>query len=325
MTTLLLQRLGQSLIVLLAVGLIAFSLFRFVGDPVENLLGQERTVEDIARVRQQLGLDQPVPIQFARFVASAAQGNLGMSWQQGRPVSAMLAERIPATLELAAISGILAITCGIALGVFTAVRRHAFSAKLVMSISLIGVSLPTFVIAIALIAIFAVYLRWLPSFGRGETVDLGWWTTGLLTVSGWKAIILPALTLGLYQMTLILRLVRAQMIEVLASEHVRFARARGLPERTVLFRHALPNTLVPVISVIGLQLGSIIAFAIVTETVFQWPGVGLMFIKAVEFVDIPVLAAYLMLIALLFVSINLVVDLLQAVLDPRALTRDGSA
>lgn len=311
------RRIFQSVIVLLVVGLVAFSMFRFVGDPIDNMLGQERTQADIERLRTELGLDQPIPVQYFRFLQGAAEGNFGVSYRQGRPVSTIIAERAPATLELALVSGIFAITLGIGLGVFTAIRRRGIASNVIMTLSLVGVSLPTFLIGILLIYVFAVELEWLPSFGRGETVKIGNWTTGFLTASGLKALILPAITLGLYQMTLIMRLVRSEMMEVLRADYIRFARARGLSDRVVHFRHALKNTLVPVITVTGLQLGSIIAFAIITETVFQWPGVGLLFINAIQFVDIPVMAAYLMLISVMFVMINLIVDLLYFAIDPR--------
>lgn len=311
------RRMFQSIIVLLVVGLVAFSMFRFVGDPIDNMLGQERTQADIERLRADLGLDQPFPVQYVKFLQGAVQGNFGVSYRQGRPVSTIIAERAPATLELAFVSGLLAITVGIALGVFTAIRRQGIAANAIMTISLIGVSLPTFLIGILLIYIFSVELDLLPSFGRGETVKIGNWSTGFLTVSGLKALILPAITLGLYQMTLIMRLVRSEMLEVLRADYIRFARARGLSDRIINFRHALKNTLVPVITITGLQLGSIIAFAIITETVFQWPGVGLLFINAIQFVDIPVMAAYLMLISVMFVTINLIVDLLYYAIDPR--------
>ncbi|WP_037312988.1 ABC transporter permease [Ruegeria halocynthiae] len=311
------RRMFQSVIVLLVVGLVAFSMFRFVGDPIDNMLGQERTQADIDRLRTELGLDQPFPVQYFKFLQGAVQGNFGVSYRQGRPVSTIIAERAPATLELAFVSGFLAITLGIALGVFTAIRRQGVAANIIMTVSLIGVSLPTFLIGILLIYIFSVELDLLPSFGRGETVMIGNWSTGFLTASGLKALILPAITLGLYQMTLIMRLVRSEMLEVMRADYVRFARARGLSDRVINFRHALKNTLVPVITITGLQLGSIIAFAIITETVFQWPGVGLLFINAIQFVDIPVMAAYLMLISVMFVTINLIVDLLYYAIDPR--------
>ena len=317
MAAFIIRRLVQSLLVMLAVGFVAFALFRFVGDPVENMLGQERTVADIERVRAELGLDQPFLVQYAKFLGGAVQGNFGISYRLARPVSDVIAERLPATLELAFVSGLLAVTFGIVLGIFTAIRRGGWGANVIMTLSLIGVSLPTFLIGIVLIWVFAVELGWLPSFGRGETVALGWWNSGLFTTSGLRALILPAITLGLYQMTLIMRLVRSEMLEVLRTDYIRFARARGLRERSINFTHALKNTLAPVITVTGLQLGSIIAFAIITETVFQWPGVGLLFINAVQVVDIPVMAAYLMFIALVFVTINLIVDILYVLIDPR--------
>ena len=316
------RRIFQSGVVLLIVGLVAFSMFRFVGDPIDNMLGQERTQADIERLRTQLGLDRPFPVQYWRFLENAVQGNFGVSYRQGRPVADIIAERAPATLELAAVSGLFAIVIGIGLGVFTAIRRDGWASNVIMTGSLIGVSLPTFLIGILLIYVFSVELDLLPSFGRGDVVHVGGWSTGFLTASGLKALVLPSITLGLYQMTLIMRLVRAEMLEVLRQDYINFARARGLSERVVNFRHALKNTLVPVITVTGLQLGSIIAFAIITETVFQWPGVGLLFINAIQFVDIPVMAAYLMLISVMFVGINLVVDLLYVAIDPR-LRGDG--
>ncbi|KUF10944.1 ABC transporter permease [Pseudoponticoccus marisrubri] len=318
------RRVAQSILVLLVTGFVAFSMFSFVGDPVENMLGQERTQADVDRLREQLGLDQPFVVQYGKFLQQAAQGNFGLSYRQGRPVSDILAERLPATLELAAVSGLLALMGGIGFGIFTAIRRRGVGANVIMTLSLVGVSLPTFLIGILLIYVFSVELGWLPSFGRGDVVEIGGWTTGFLTASGLKALVLPAITLGLYQMTLIMRLVRTEMLEVLRMDYIRFARARGLRERAINFRHALKNTLVPVITITGLQLGSIIAFAIITETVFQWPGVGLLFINAIQFVDIPVMAAYLMMISVMFVGINLIVDLLYFAIDPR-LRIDGKA
>ena len=312
-----LRRIAQALLVMLAVGLIAFSLFRFVGDPVLFMLGQDATPEDRARVTRLLGLDEPFYVQYAQFVGRALQGNFGLSLRQAQPVSKLIAERLPATLELSLVAALLALVGGVSMGVYTALRRDSWLSQLMLAASLVGVSLPTFLIGILLILVFAVLLGWLPSFARGVTVSLGWWSTGLLTVSGLKSLILPAITLGLFQMTLIQRLVRSEMLEVLRTDYIKFARARGLTDRSVHFGHALKNTLVPVITITGLQLGGIIAFAIITETVFQWPGMGLLFIQAVSFADVPVMAAYLCLIALFFVIINLVVDLLYYAVDPR--------
>ena len=312
-----LRRVLQSVAVLLAVGLVAFTMFRYVGDPVENMLGQEATQADRAELLERLGLNDPIHVQYARFIRNAAIGEFGVSYRQGRPVTQVIAERLPATLELAFVSGILAFVGGVSLGVYTALKRNGVLSNAIMITSLIGVSLPTFLIGIVLIWVFAVELRWLPSYGRGDVVDLGWWDTGFLTLSGLKSLILPAITLGLYQLTLIMRLVRAEMLEVLRTDYIKFAEARGIPDRSLYFRHALKNTMVPVITITGLQLGSIIAFAIITETVFQWPGVGLLFIDAIQFVDVPVMAAYLLLISLVFVTINLIVDILYYVVDPR--------
>lgn len=312
------RRLLQSIIVMLTVALISFSLFQFVGDPINNMLGQEATVADRENLRERLGLNDPIPIQFFRFVGNAVQGDFGISYRMARPVKDVIVERLPATLELAFVSGTLALFLGIVTGVYTALNRNGWLSNSIMTLSLIGVSLPTFVIGILLIYVFAVELQWLPSFGRGETVQLTeTWSTGFLTESGRKSLILPAITLGLFQLTLIMRLVRAEMLEVLRTDYIKFARARGLSQRSIHFHHALKNTLLPVITITGLQLGSIIAFAIITETVFQWPGVGLLFITAIQFVDIPVMSAYLVLIAVIFVVINLIVDLLYFAVDPR--------
>ena len=317
------RRLLQSIMVMLAVGFIAFSLFNFVGDPVSLMLPPEATEADRIEVRKNLGLDAPFYVQFANFVGNALQGNFGISLRLGRPVSQLIAERLPATLELATTAALIGLFVGIPLGVYTALKRESWTSKVLLTTSLIGVSLPNFLIGIFLILIFAVWLGLLPSFGRGDVTRIAFWSTGLLTISGLKALVLPATTLGLYPVTLIMRLVRAEMLEVLRTDYIKFARARGLTNRSVHFGHALKNTLVPVITITGLTLGELIAFAIITETVFQWPGMGLLFIQAVQFADIPVMAAYLCLIGLIFVLVNLTVDVLYYVVDPRL--RLGSA
>ncbi|KJS75774.1 MAG: ABC transporter permease [Serpentinimonas sp.] len=317
MLAFILRRLLQATLVMVTVALIAFMLFQFVGDPVSQILGQDATAEQVAEVRAALGLDQPVWVQFGHFLYNAVQGEFGMSLRQGTPVATLIAERFPATLELALVAALLALLIGIPLGVYAALHRGSALAQVFMTLSLLGVSLPTFLIGIVLILIFSVQLGWFPSFGRGEVVQIGGWSTGLLTLKGWHHLVLPAITLAIFQLTLIMRLVRAEMLEVLRTDYIKFARARGLSDRSVHFGHALKNTLVPVMTITGLQLGGLIAFAIITETVFQWPGMGLLFIQAVTFADIPVMAAYLCLIALIFVVINLVVDLLYFVVDPR--------
>jgi len=312
-----LRRLLQAVIVMLTVAFIAFMLFQYVGDPVNNILGQDATPQQRQQLRIDLGLDKPFPVQFAHFVVRAAHGDFGLSLRQGQKVSSLIAERLPATLELSILAALLALVFGLPMGVYSALNRKRFGSQLMMTVSLIGVSLPTFLIGILLIMVFAVMLKWLPSYGRGDVVQLGFWSTGLLTVDGWKHVLMPAVTLAIFQLALIMRLVRAEMLEVLRADYIKFARARGLPNRAVYFGHALKNTLVPVITVTGLQLGGLIAFAIITETVFQWPGMGLLFIQAVTFSDIPIMAAYLCLIAAIFVIINLVVDLLYFAVDPR--------
>ncbi len=320
------QRLFQSIVVMLVVAFACFGLFRYVGDPINNMVGQETSIADREALRERLGLNDPMVVQYVRFVGNALQGDFGISYRLQRPVATIIAERLPATLELVFASALLALFIGIPLGVYTGLNRDGMLARLIMTVSLVGVSLPTFVIGIGLIYIFAVNLQWLPSFGRGQTVEVGWWTTGLLTVSGLKAIILPSITLCLYQLTLLMRLVRAEMLEVLRTDYIKFARARGLTNRAIHFSHALKNTLVPVITITGLQIGSLIAFSIITETVFQWPGMGFLFIQAVQFADIPVMAAYLVMVAFFFVAINFIVDLLYFAVDPRLrMPRGGGA
>ena len=313
----LLRSLTQATLVMLAVAFIAFSMFRYVGDPVASIVGQDATLKDRAELTESLGLNDPFPVQFARFVGNAVQGDFGISYRQGRPVADLLLERLPATLELAFLSAFFALVIGLGLGIYAALNRRGVVANIVMTLSLIGVSLPTFLIGIGLIFLFSVTLRWLPSFGRGEVVAFGWWTTGLLTDSGRKSLIMPVITLGFFQLTLIMRLVRAEMLEVMRTEYIKFARARGISDRAIHFRHALRNTMIPVVTITGLQLGSVIAFAIVTETVFNWPGLGALFVRSVEVVDIPVMAAYLMFVGVVFVVVSLVVDILYFLLDPR--------
>ena len=326
MLAFILRRLLQSIAVLLTVGLVSFSLFRYVGDPINAMVGQDTPASERVALRERLGLNDSPPIQFLRFIGNAAQGKFGLSYRTSEPVGRMILERMPATLELSFCAAIFALFVGVPMGVYTGLYPKHWSSRLMQAVSLIGISLPTFVIGILLILVFAVWLHWLPSFGRGETVMLfGWWPTNFLTVKGLQALILPSITLGLFQLTLLMRLVRSEMLEVMRTDYIKFARARGLTNRAINFGHALKNTLVPVITVTGLQLGALIAFAIVTETVFAWPGVGQLFIQSVQFSDIPVMAAYLMLIGLLFVLINLTVDLLYFVVDPRLRSQGGAA
>ena len=321
MITFISKRVFQAAFVLFFVALVSFALFNFVGDPVHNMVGQDTSMEDRDRIRESLGLNDPFYVQFYRFISNAVRGDFGVSYRQGRKVSDLLAERIPATLELSLMGSLLALFVGIPLGVFTGLTKRTylgqFAQRSTLFLSLLGVSLPTFLIGIFLIIVFAVNLKWLPSSGRGEVVQLGWWSTGFLTWSGIKSLILPSITLSLFQMAFILRLVRSEMLEVLRTDYIKFAKARGLTNRAINFGHALKNTLIPVITITGLQIGTIIAFAIITEQVFQWPGAGFLFIQAIHFVDIPVMAAYLMFVAVVFVTVNLVVDILYYLVDPR--------
>ena len=317
MLALIVRRLIQSIAVMLAVALVAFTLFRYVGDPISQMVGQETPIEERERLREELGLNDPVMVQFARFVYNTARGDFGISYRIGKPVNDLISERLPATLELSLIAAIFSLIVGIPMGVYTGLYPRRWLSKVFLTVSLVGISLPTFFIGILLILFFGVVLQWLPTFGRGEVTQLGWWSTGLLSTEGIKAIIMPAITLGMFQLTLIMRLVRSEMLEVLRTDYIKFARARGLANRAINFGHALKNTLVPVITITGLQVGSIIAFAIITETVFQWPGMGLLFLQAIQFADIPIMSTYLILIALFFVIINLIVDLLYFAVDPR--------
>ena len=310
-------RLLQSVLVMIVVAFVSFSLFNYVGDPVHNMVGQEASTEKREEIREKLGLNDPVHTQFLRFVGNAVKGEFGLSYQLRRPVSDLIAERLPATLELVFISALIAIVSGVVLGVYTGINRDGFLSNIILILSLFGVSLPTFVIGILFIYLFSVILGILPSFGRGEVVDLGFWNTGFLTLSGIKAIILPSITLSLFQMTYIIRLVRAEMMEILQTDYIKFARARGIEKNAINFKHALKNGLIPVITITGINVGTLIAFSIITETVFQWPGMGFLFINAVHFVDIPIMSAYLIMVAFIFVMINFIVDITYYIIDPR--------
>jgi len=302
---------------MLIVAFVSFSLFNFVGDPVNNMVGQEASDERREEIRDKLGINDPIYVQFYNFVENIIQGNFGISYQLKRPVSELISERMPATLELVFVSALLAISVGVLLGVYTGIHRDSFLSKVILVLSLAGVSLPTFIIGIMLIYLFSVILGVLPSFGRGQVVDLGFWTTGFLTISGIKALILPSVTLSLFQMTYVIRLVRAEMMEILQTDYIKFAKARGIAEKIINYRYALKNGLIPVITITGINIGTLIAFSIITETVFQWPGMGSLFINAVYFVDIPIMSAYMIMVAFIFVMINFIVDITYYFIDPR--------
>ena len=302
---------------MLVVALVSFSLFNFVGDPINNMVGEETSDEEREELRESLGLNDGIYVQFSRFIINASKGEFGISYQLRRPVSDLIIERLPATIELVVVSALIALISGTLLGVYTGINRKGFFSDIILAISLLGVSLPTFVIGILFIYLFAVILGILPSFGRGEVVDLGFWSTGFLTVSGLKAIILPSVTLSLFQMTYVIRLVRAEMMEILQTDYIKFAKARGIKKNIVNYKHALKNGLIPVITITGINIGTLIAFSIITETVFQWPGMGSLFIKAVYFVDIPIMSAYMIMVAFIFVMINFIVDITYYFIDPR--------
>jgi peptide/nickel transport system permease protein len=312
-----LKRLFQASLVMLIVAFVSFSLFNFVGDPVNNMVGQEASDERREEIRDKLGINDPIYVQFYNFVENIVQGNFGISYQLKRPVSDLISERMPATLELVFVSALLAISVGVLLGVYTGIHRDSFLSKIILVVSLAGVSLPTFIIGIMLIYLFSVILGVLPSFGRGQVIDLGFWTTGFLTISGLKALILPSVTLSLFQMTYVIRLVRAEMMEILQTDYIKFAKARGISEKIINYRYALKNGLIPVITITGINIGTLIAFSIITETVFQWPGMGSLFINAVYFVDIPIMSAYMIMVAFIFVMINFIVDIAYYFIDPR--------
>lgn len=324
MTYFILKRLVQSVFVMLAVAFLAFALFRFVGDPISQMTGVETAVEDRERLREELGLNDPFVVQFARFTGDLVRGDFGYSYRTRQPIGEMLLSRIPATLELGTVALLISLIVGIPAGIYTALRPRGAITQSILIATLVGVSIPTFVIGIFLIFLFGVYLGWLPTFGRGGTVQIGWWRSSLFTLDGWRALILPAITLGVYQLTLTMRLVRAEMMEVMRTDYIRFAAARGVPWRSLHYRHALGNTMIPVITIIGLQFGGVIAFSIVTESVFQWPGMGLLFLESIRFVDIPVMGVYLVVIAFFFVLINLIVDMLYLAIDPRLRVREAA-
>ena len=316
------KRLLQAILVMIVVAFVSFSLFNFVGDPVISLTGEDSSIERQAEVREAIGLNDPVYIQFSRFLGNVIQGDFGISYQLKREVSDLISERMPATLELVFVSALLAIIVGVVLGVYTGIHRDSFVSNIILVVSLAGVSLPTFIIGIMLIYLFSVILGVLPSFGRGEVIDLGFWSTGFLTVSGLKALILPSVTLSLFQMTYVIRLVRAEMMEILQTDYIKFAKARGIKKNTINYKHALKNGLIPVITITGINIGTLIAFSIITETVFQWPGMGLLFINAVYFVDIPIMSAYMIMVAFIFVMINFIVDITYYFIDPRIRIKD---
>ena len=317
MATYITRRLIQGVIVLLCVSFICFIIFRYTGDPVVTLAGVYATLKDREEIRNAYGLDRPFFVQYVHFIAGAARGDFGNSYVTRVPALGLIMERVPATVELVVTSAILALVLGTGLGVLVSLRPYAAINRLIMAASLGGISIPTFLIGILLIMIFSVYLGILPPFGRGETVSIGFWRTGLLTWSGIAHLILPSITLTGYQLAVLLRLTRAGMREVLTEEYIKTAWAKGLSPQRVIFKHALKNVLIPVVTMSGLMLGELLAFAVVTETIFQWPGMGNLLLKSIYESDQPVIVTYIMLASVIILSINIVVDIIYAFLNPR--------
>jgi ABC-type dipeptide/oligopeptide/nickel transport system permease component len=301
----------------LAVSFICFFIFRFSGDPVITLAGRYATSQERELVRKAFGLDRPFYIQYVRFIAHAARGNFGKSYVSRVSAFGLIMERFPATVELATTAVFIAFITGVGLGVLVSLKPYALRNRFIMAGSLVNISMPTFLTGILLIMVFAVYLKVLPPFGRGETITIGFWRTGFLTVSGITHLILPAFTLGMYQLAVLLRLTRAGMREVLTQEYIKTAWAKGLSPMRVIFKHALRNVLIPVVTMTGLQFGELIAFSIVTETIFQWPGMGNLLLTSIYESDQPVIVTYIMLAALIILSLNIIVDILYAYLNPK--------
>jgi len=318
MLTYLTRRLIQGVIVLLAVSFVCFIIFRYMGDPVIAMAGQYATEAERDEIRKIFGLDQPPYVQYWRFLTNALHGNFGISYETRLPALGLIVERIPASAELAASAMVFAFTVGVGLGVLVSANPRSWLSRAVMAGSLGGISIPTFLIGIVLIMVFAVQFGILPPFGRGETVNLGdWWSTNFLSLDGLQHLILPAFTLGMYQLAVLLRLTRSGMREVLTTEYIKTAWAKGLSPARVVFKHALRNVLIPVVTVAGLQFGDLIAFSLVTETIFQWPGLGNLLLTSLYESDQPVIVTYISLVAVFILTINIVVDLLYALLNPK--------
>ncbi|MFN7751915.1 MAG: ABC transporter permease [Pseudomonadota bacterium] len=323
MTGVLLRRLLQSVLVLFAMSLLVFVGVYAIGNPVDILVNPNADQQDIARAIAELGLDRPLHEQYLRFLAGALSGDLGRSFATGAPAMELILERMPATLELACVSMLIAVVLGIPLGLLAGLRPKSRAARAIMAGSIVGFSLPTFWVGLMLIMVFSVWLGWLPPTGRGDTVPLLGIEVSFLTPDGLAHLALPAINLALFNLALLVRLVRAGTREALAQDYVRYARAKGLPESRVIGVHVLKNIMVPVVTVAGLELGSVIAFAVVTETLFAWPGMGKLLIDSINQLDRPVIVAYVLLVVLMFVLINLAVDLVYSLLDPRV--RRGGA
>tara|TARA_Y100001954_G_scaffold203254_1_gene223805 strand:- start:24026 stop:25003 length:978 start_codon:yes stop_codon:yes gene_type:complete len=311
------KRIAQALLVMLIISMIGFSIKNAFGDPVRELVGERVTPEERAQIREKLGLNDPFMVQYGRFLKNAVQGDLGRSFFFKKPVTEVIISKAPATLELVFCASLIVICLSIPLGIYAAIHPKRLFSRFVMGSSIVGVSMPVFLTAILLIYIFSVELKWLPSFGRGETVTLfGWWESGLLTWDGIKHLVMPSIALSSIMLPLFIRLIRSEMMEVLETEYVKFAWAKGIKPRRVWLVHAFKNTLLPVITVGGVQLGIMVAFTILTETVFQWQGMGSMFIESVERADTALMVSYIVVVGFIFVVVNTIVDLIYGLVNP---------
>lgn len=316
MLAFLVRRAGQAIMVMLVISVIAFSIQDNLGDPLRELVGQSVSEEQRQLLREQMGLNDPFVVQYWRFLKKAVRGDLGTSYFFKKPALEVILDKLPATVELVVGASLIIVFFSVPIGVYAAIYPKHWFSKLAMGASIVGISIPVFLTAIMSIYVFSVELGWLPSYGRGETVQIYGWSTGVLTRDGLVHLILPCIALSSIMLPLFIRLIRAEMMEVLESEYIKFAWAKGLDRRRIWFLHALKNTLLPVITVGGVQIGTLIAFTILTETVFQWPGMGFLFLEAVNRVDTPLIVAYLIVVGLIFVITNTIVDLIYGLVNP---------
>ena len=311
------KRIIQAVIVMLIISFIGFAIKHNFGDPVRDLVGQRVTPAEREQIRDRLGLNDPFMVQYVRFLGNAIQGDLGQSYFFKKPAAEVIVKKAPATLELVFCAALIIVVLSIPLGIYAAIKPKSLFSRFVMGGSIVGVSMPVFLTAILLIYIFSVELHWLPSYGRGETVRLfGWWDSGLVTADGLLHLIMPSIALSSIMLPLFIRLIRSEMMEVLESEYVKYAWAKGIKPRRVWLVHAFKNTLLPVITVGGVQLGIMVAFTILTETVFQWQGMGSMFIESVERSDTSLMVAYLVFVGIVFVLVNTLVDIIYGLVNP---------
>jgi peptide/nickel transport system permease protein len=318
-----LRRAAQAIVVMVAIAVIAFAVKGALGDPLREIMGEAVPEAQRAELRHQLGLDDPWPTQLARYLGGAARGDLGQSYIYKRPTLGVIAAKFPASFELVLAASLIVILVSLPAGIYCAVRPYSFGARLILGLSVLGISVPVFLTGILLITIFSVRLGLLPAFGRGDTVAIGPWDTGLLTLDGLEHLLLPAVTLSSIMLPLFIRLIRGAMLDQLGSDYVRTARAKGASHLRVWLHHALRNALVPIVALGALQIGNMLAFTLLTETVFQWPGMGFLFLEAVTRADVPLITAYLVVVGLLFVVTNTLADMASLWLDPRISLEGG--